>query len=146
MCLLLALAHATSLTEVDSVTVEPGVTLTTYRASSPSTDVYVLRVDLCTDDVYIDATRETASYQSTGSWADEQDLTAATNGDFYKTDPVRVYGDAFGGGVRWPSTNTGWDSAYEDEWYWEHYGWIAFGHDRVDFSHTGWVKEKSQRW
>ena len=38
MCLLLALAHATSLTEVDSVTVEPGVTLTTYRASSPSTD------------------------------------------------------------------------------------------------------------
>ncbi len=141
MILLATTALATSLTEKSTSTVEPGVTLTQYRASSPSTDVWVLSVDLCADDVYVDATRETASYQSTGSWASDHDLTAATNGDFYKTDPVRVYGDAHGGGVRWPSGNTGWDSDYSDEWYWEHYGWIAFGHDEVWFSHTGWVKE-----
>ena len=139
--LLAAFAGATTLSEVSTVTLEPGVTLTEYRASSPSTDVRVLRVDLCADNVYVDATRETDSYQTTGEWADSMELTAATNGDFYKTDPVRVYGDAVGGGVRWPEENTGRDSAYDDEWYWEHYGWIAFEHDGVRFSHTGWVKE-----
>ncbi|MSP55977.1 MAG: hypothetical protein EXR69_10295 [Myxococcales bacterium] len=138
---LLKSAAATTLTERATETVEPGVTLTEYRASSPSTDIWVLRVDLCADDVYVDATRESDSYRTTGGWAADMDLTAATNGDFYKTDPVRVYGDAVGGGVRWPSVNTGRDNDYESEWYWEHYGWIAFAHDGVQFSHTGWVKE-----
>ena len=139
--LLSGLAAATKLTEQSTETVEPGVTLTEYRASSPSTDVWVLRVDLCAEGVYVDATRESSSYLSTGNWGGDMDLTAATNGDFYKTDPVRVYGDAVGGGVRWPSVNTGRDSGYDDQWYWEHYGWIAFGHDGVQFSHSGWVKE-----
>lgn len=141
MIALASVALATSLAERSTVTVEDGVTLTEYRASSPSTDVWVLRVDLCTDDVYIDATRDSARYDTTGGWGGDLDLTAATNGDFYKTDPTRVYGDAFGGGVRWAADHTGWHSAYDDEWYWEHYGWIAFGHDDVQFSHTGWVKE-----
>ncbi|MBM4390718.1 MAG: phosphodiester glycosidase family protein [Deltaproteobacteria bacterium] len=141
MTLLVASALATTLAETSTQTVDTGVTLTQYRASSPSTDVWVLRVDLCADDVYVEATRETASYETTGSWASDSDLSAATNGDFYKTDPVRVYGDAHGGGVRWPSENTGWDTDYDGEWYWEHYGWIAFGHDEVWFSHTGWVKD-----
>ena len=141
MLFLFAVAAATTLTEVNTETVEAGITLTEYRASSPDTDVWVLRVDLCVSDVYVDATRDSASSQSTGSWAEEVGATAATNGDFYRTDPVRVYGDAYGGGVRWPSGHTGWDSAYVDEWYWEHYGWIAFGHDAVWFSHTGWVKD-----
>ncbi len=141
MITLIAAALATTLSERSTVTLEDGVTLTQYRASSPSTDVWVLRVDLCADDVYIDATRDSVSYQTTGSWASTMDMTAATNGDFFKTDPVRVYGDAYGGGVRWASGHTGWDSAYSSEWYWEHYGWIAFGQDDVQFSHTGWVKD-----
>ncbi len=141
LLLLLGHAAATTLSERSSETVEAGVTLTQYRASSPSTDVWVLSVDLCADDVYVDATRETDDYQSTKSWGSDMDLTAATNGDFYKTDPVRVYGDAVGGGVQWPSINTGRDTDYDGEWYWEHYGWIAFQHDGVAFSHTGWVKE-----
>ena len=142
LALLLAhAAHATTLAERSTVTVEDGVTITEYRASSPSTDVWVLRVDLCADDVYVDATRDAARYATTGGWATDMDLTAATNGDFYKTDPTRVYGDAVGRGVRWASGHTGWDSAYDAEWYWEHYGWIAFGHAEVWFSHTGWVKD-----
>lgn len=45
----------TTLNEVSSTTLEEGVVLTQYRASSPSTDVWVLRVDLCADNVYGDA-------------------------------------------------------------------------------------------
>lgn len=77
--LLAAFAGATTLSERSTVTLEPGVTLTEYRASSPSTDVWVLRVDLCADNVYVDATRETDSYQTTGAWAESLELTAATN-------------------------------------------------------------------
>jgi hypothetical protein len=132
--------QATTLTEQSSEAIEDGVTLIKYRASSPSTDVYVLRIDLCVDNIYMDATIDADSYQTTGSWGSDMDFTAATNGDFYKTDPTRVYGDAYGSGIRWPSGHTGWDSSYSSEWYYEHYGWIAFGHDEVYFSHTGWVK------
>jgi hypothetical protein len=146
LTLLLALvlpttAAATTLSLRSEETIEDGVVLQTYRASSPSTDIRVLRVDLCADGVYFDATRASDSTQSTGSWADEVDATAATNGDFYKTGPLRVYGDAVGGGVRWPTDQTGLDSAYASEWYYEHAGWIAFVHDGIEFSHTGYVKE-----
>ena len=51
MITLIAAALATTLSERSTVTLEDGVTLTQYRASSPSTDVWVLRVDLCADDV-----------------------------------------------------------------------------------------------
>lgn len=139
--LLSAPATATSLSQRSSTTIEPGVTLIEYRVSSPSTDLWVLRIDLCSSGVYMESTRATSSTQSTGSWGSAQDLTVATNGDFYRTGPLRVYGDAVGGGVRWPADQTGRDSAYSGEWYWEHYGWIAFGHDWVELSHTGWVKE-----
>lgn len=119
----------------------PGVTLRAYRTSSPTTNTFVALVDLCAADIHVDATRASDSTESTGSWAADQGVRLATNGDFYKTGPLRVYGDAVGGGVRWPLEQTGVDAAYADEWYWEHYGWIAFGHDTVELSHTGWVKE-----
>ena len=35
---------------------------------------------------------------------------------------------------------TGVDSAYSSEWYFGKYGWIAFGHDWVDYTYTEWVK------
>ena len=43
----------------------------------------------------------------------------ATNGDFYRTGPLRVYGQAVGEGVAWPRAQTGTDPAYMDEWYWQ---------------------------
>lgn len=141
LLVLLPVASATSLSLRSEVEVEEGVTLREYRASSRSTDVWVLVVDLCADGVYLTATRAGSSTQSTGSWAEDWDLSAATNGDFYKTDPLRVYGDAVGDGARWPLEQTGLDPDYAGEWYWEHAGWIGFGHDGLEFSHTGWVKE-----
>jgi hypothetical protein len=134
---------ATTLALRSETTVQPGVVLREYRASSPATDVWVLVVDLCADGVYLDSTRHSDGTQSTGSWGADVEATAAINGDFYKTSPLRVYGDAVGAGVRWPLDQTGLDPDYADEWYWEHAGWIAFGQDRLTFSHTGWVKERA---
>lgn len=135
-------AFAITLTSEGTTTVADGVTVEAYRTSSPSTNLWVARIDLCTDGVYVDASRASTSTRSTGSWAESMDdVVLATNGDFYKTDPLRVYGDAVGGGVRWPTSQTGLDSDYSSEWYYEHYGWIAFLHDGVTWSHTGYVKE-----
>jgi hypothetical protein len=137
--LLTPLAAATALSLRSTTVVEDGVTLKEYQAFSPTTDVWVLEIDLCTNGVYMDATTVPTDTQTTGSWASDVDATAATNGDFYKTGPVRVYGDAVGGAVRWPSDQTGLDDS--GEWYHEHAGWIAFLQDGVEINHTPWVKE-----
>jgi MYXO-CTERM domain-containing protein len=137
-------AHAITLTPVGTSTVADGVQVTEYRSASPATDLFVAEIDLCATGVYVDATRAPGTTQSTGSWAaSQQDVVLATNGDFYKTGPVRVYGDAVGGGVRWPLVQTGLDPSYAGEWYWEHHGWIAFLHDGVAYTHTGWVKSNA---
>lgn len=126
---LLPAPRAVTLTLKSEETPKAGLTLRKYRTSSPTTNTWVALVDLCTDYVHVDATRAPDDTQSTGAWADDIGATLATNGDFYKTGPVRVYGNAVGGGVPWPSDQTGDDDAYEDEWYFDHYGWIAFGPD-----------------
>jgi hypothetical protein len=136
-------AWATALSLRDTVEVAPGVVLQEWQAFSPTTDVWSLSIDLCEDGVYVDARRADDSTLTTGSFASDQGQVAATNGDFYKTGPLRVYGDAVGGGVRWPLEQTGLDPDYAGEWYWEHGGWIAFTHDGVVWSHTGWVKENA---
>lgn len=138
---LVGTSHALTLTVQETRTVAPGVVYSRQRASSPGTTVHVLQVDLCADDVYVDARKASSSSSSTGSWASSVDATVATNGDFYKTGPLRVYGDAVGNGVAWPLDQTGLDPAYASEWYPEHYGFIAFRHDDVVWSHSCWVKD-----
>lgn len=143
MILVLALVPASALTlslESEDTSV-PGITIQEYRASDPSTDVWVARIDLCTAGIYVDSRRADDSLATAGSWGEERGVALATNGDFYRTGPVRVYGDAVGDGVRWPLVQTGLDTAYSDEWYFDDYGWLAFGHDTVTFTHTGWTKD-----
>ena len=118
----------------------PGVTLREYRASSPSTDVWVLLVDLCEGRVHVDATKAPSGYASTGSWAADRGVQAATNGDFYTSGP-QVYGDAVGEGVPWPADQTGLCADCSGDWYYQDYGWIAFLHDGVEFTHSKWVKQ-----
>ncbi len=133
-------ASAVRLTETDSTQPADGITVRRYRTASPATDAWAAFVDLCAAHLSVEATGAGNSTQSTGGWAGDAGVTLATNGDFYKTGPLRVYGNAVGGGVPWPRNQTGTDPAYADEWYFHDYGYIAFGHDWVDFSHTGWVK------
>jgi hypothetical protein len=118
----------------------PGVTLREYRCSDPSTDAWVLLVDLCEGRVHLDATRAPSGYASTGSWASERGVQAATNGDFYTSGP-QVYGDAVGEGVPWPVDQTGLCGDCSGGWYYQDYGWIAFLHDGVEFTHSKWVKQ-----
>lgn len=136
--LLLSQALAVSLSLQSTATPRSGVTVKHYRASSPSTDVTVVEVDLCSSGLHLDATRTPSSFQSTSSWAKEEGALVAGNGDFYASGP-RVYGDAVGGAVRWPEDQRG-SAGYSWEWFYNHYGWIAFGHDTVWFTHSEVVK------
>ena len=120
-----------------------GVTIRSYRASGPATDVTVALIDLCASGIHIDATHIDDAYQTVRGWANDLDVQVAMNADFYRTSPTRVYGDAVGNGIPWPSIHTGLDSSYSGEWYYRDYGWIAFGHDWVDYTYTKWVKNNA---
>lgn len=117
-----------------------GVVIRDYRTTSPSADVHVAVVDLCAGGVHVEATRAPQALRSTGSWAADEGLQLGSNGDFYKTGPVRVYGAAVGNGFSWPLDQTGEDPGYSWEWFYQHHGWIAFGPDFVTFTHTEQVK------
>jgi hypothetical protein len=143
LSLLSSSASALTLSETARSTLAPGVELVTYRTASPTTDTRVVEVDLCADGVRVDATRTPGSTESVAAWASDLDPIVAVNGDFFRTGPVRVYGDAVGGGVPWPSIQTGLDSAYSSEWYYGDFGWVAFLHDEVLFTHTGWAKDNA---
>ena len=131
---------AVGLTKVSESKPWPGVTVRKYRTSSPSADAWAVLVDLCAAGIHVDSTRYTGSLSSTGGWAQSAGVQMATNADFYKTGPNRVYGQSVGEGVPWPVSATGWDAAYAGEWYYKKPGWIAFGHDWVQFNHTKQVK------
>ncbi len=133
-----------SLSKTSSSQPAPGVTLDRYTATNPKTNIWVARVDLCKSGIHVDATRAPKGLQTAAAWGGARGASLATNGDFYQTGPVRVYGDAVGEGVRWPSIQTGLDASYSKEWYWHDAGWIAFLHDGVQFSHTGWQKKNAK--
>lgn len=137
-------AAALTLSKKSASAPAPGITLERYATTGPKTNVWVAKIDLCKSGVHVDATRAPKGLKSVASWGAARGASLATNGDFYKTGPVRVYGDAVGEGVRWPSIQTGLDPAYKGEWYWRDAGWIAFLHDGVQFSHTGWQKKNGK--
>ncbi len=136
-------AFALTLAEAERSSLSPGVELVTYRTSSPATDAYVVEVDLCAEGVRVDTSRAPTATESVAAWAADLGPVAAINGDFFRTSPTRVYGDAVGGGVPWPSIQTGRDPSYAGEWFYGDFGWVAFLHDEVTFTHTGWSKDNA---
>ncbi len=148
---LLALSLGSMPQEASAVTITsqsesqpfPGVQVIEGETSSPNTDFYAAFVSLCNDYVHVDAS-EAINSQSSGQWASSQGAQLAVNGDFYSWDDfgLHVYGDAVGGGQRWPSERTGRDSHYSDQWFYQRYGWIAFGDDFAEYSNTEWIKER----
>jgi hypothetical protein len=119
----------------------PGIRLVEGRTSSPNTDFHAAFVSLCSAGVHIDATGEPTGTRTVPSWANATGVELATNGDFYRTAPLHVYGDAVGGGARWAEDKTGRSSDYAGDWYYRDYGWIAFGDGWVEWSSTRYVKE-----
>ncbi|MBW2524813.1 MAG: phosphodiester glycosidase family protein [Deltaproteobacteria bacterium] len=136
-------ASAVTLSLVDEEEPQPGITFRHYQTTDPTTHTWVALVNLCADHVHVDATRAPTSLQTTGSWAAARGVQLATNGDFFRTGPVRVYGDAVGEGIPWPLAQTGTDPSYSFEWYYQDYGWIAFLWDGIEFTHTKWVKDNA---
>lgn len=141
---LLSTASAISISLVATDAPHSGVTLEQYRTSNPATDVWVARIDLCAAGMRVDATTAPSGTQSARDWGREVGADVAINADFYRTSPLRVYGRAIGEGVPWPDIQTGVDPSYSDEWYWRDYGWLAVGHDRVDFAHTKWTQRNRE--
>lgn len=133
-------AQATTIASQTETTPYPGVRILTIRTASPATRAWAAVVDLCGAYVHVDATKASTSTRTTGAWASALGAQLATNGDFFKTGPLRVYGNAVGSGTPWPVSQTGTDPQYSSEWSYDHYGWIAFGPDWVDFTHTEYVK------
>ncbi|HET6612323.1 MAG TPA: phosphodiester glycosidase family protein [Kofleriaceae bacterium] len=136
-------ASAETIESETETTPYPGLRLVERITSGPSWHIHAAFVSLCTEGVSIDARSPQSTRITAPTWGAAMGARLATNGDFYRTDrsTPTVYGDAVGVGIRWPSAQTGRDPAYADDWYWEHYGWIAFGPGWVNFSHSGWVKD-----
>lgn len=123
----------------------PGVEIKRGHTDSPQRYFWATYVDLCSDYVHVDATAPASSRQTTGSWGRNVGAQVAVNGDFFQyTTPPQVYGDAVGGGQRWPQSQTGVDDS--GSWYYRNYGWIAVGPGWVEFSHTERTKQNAQKY
>ncbi len=127
-----SMAHGGTLVSETKSTPYPGIELTKRVESGPTNRIYVARIALCTDYVHVAATKSPSTQQTPGSWGSGIGAQLAVNGDFFSG--TQVYGDAVGGGVPWPFTKTG--NSQSSSWYYERYGWIAFGKDWVEFNHT----------
>jgi hypothetical protein len=138
-------SDASAVTITSSSNAQPfaGVQVVEGRTSGPSTDFYAAYISLCSDYVHVDASSYDGA-RSAASFGSSAGAKLAVNGDFYTySGGAHVYGDAVGGGQRWPSARTGRDAAFSSDWYYQHYGWIAFGDGWVEFSNTELVKDDS---
>ena len=120
----------------------PGLRVLERTTTNPSEHVHAAFVSLCTAGVSIDARSPQSTRITPSAWGQAMGARLAVNGDFFRTDRTTptVYGDAVGVGIHWPAAQTGLASSFSGDWYYHHYGWIAFGPDRVELSHSGWVK------
>ena len=143
ICLLPLTVWAVTITSESASNPYPGVTIVEGRTSSPATDFYAAYISLCHDHIHVDAS-EAITSQTSGQYASSAGAQVAVNGDFFAwTDStLHVYGDAVGGGQRWPSIRSGLHNNYSGSWFYERYGWIAFGEDFAEFSNTEWIKNR----
>lgn len=123
----------------------PGVTLIEGKTKAPASSFHASLVSLCTAGVKVNATANPTGLRTVPSWATSVGASLATNGDFFKPDP-RVYGLAVGDGASWPLAKTGVDPAVKDQFYYDLFGWIAFGPDFVEFTHTEHVKKNAAKY
>ncbi len=122
----------------------PGVQFVAKELSSPRNQVHVAYIALDEPGIRVDATAPDTSISSTDAWGEQTGALLAVNGDFFawRDGTTFVYGDAVGGGERWPyrrSARIG-NTDHSGAWYYGNYGWIAFGDYGVEFSNTQHVK------
>ena len=105
----LLITHVLASTFVSEDVQEPfvGVVVRQQRWDDPDNDVFVAEIDLCAAGISVLATEAPSSRQTAGAWAEDVGAQLAVNGDFYSS--TSVYGDAVGGGERWPLDQLGVD-------------------------------------
>ena len=131
-----------TITDRDERQLQTGITHVTLRTAEPASDVQVLMIDLCTEDLHLVATEQPTRLKTTAEWGRANDAQIVINADFFKTGPLRVYGDAIGAMGPWPLINTGRHSDYANSWYFGRYGFLTAQPGGIDFSHTGHVKRE----
>ncbi len=124
----------------------PGVRIVEIETSAPQ-KVFAAFISLDEPSLRVDATEPTTRFVTVRDWAEENGALVAVNGDFmrYADGVPHLYGDAVGGGLRWPEVNTGRGGHYADGWFYRRYGWMAFGPYGVEFSATRYIKENRER-
>ena len=131
---------AVTLQLVEEKTPFPGITLRQYKTPAPKCNLWAVLIDLCQDSIHVEATTDPDGIRTAANFGADVGVQVAVNGDFYKTDPLHVYGAAVGGGISWPEVEQGFHPDYTADWYFKKFGWIAFGPDWVEFTHSKWVK------
>jgi hypothetical protein len=123
--------------------IAPGIKLLSRTTTSPNERIYVATTSLCEEGTRIEARSAQSTRITPEAWGTALGAKIATNGDFFRTDRTTptVYGDAVGLGTRWPTAQTGLLADFSGDWYYGHYGWIAFGDGWVELNHTGYVKD-----
>jgi exopolysaccharide biosynthesis protein len=127
----------------------PGIRIVERELKDPPQRVFAAYIDLAEPTLLVDATTPTRQLQSVEEWATANQALVAVNGDFYRfvDGSPHVYGDAVGRGQPWPTAQTGKDERFQGDWFYNRYGWIAFGGEgnSVTFSNTRFVKQNDRR-
>ena len=120
----------------------PGVVVRKGRTGDNKNNVYAATISLCTSKIHVASTSAPSSMATPGTWAGKAGVQLAVNGDFFTwaCGKPQIYGDAVGGGKRWPACQRGNDASHSGDWYHKKNGWIAFGQDWVEFSNSKAVK------
>jgi hypothetical protein len=125
----------------------PGIRVLERVTDEPNR-IFAIYVSLDEPGLKVDATEPTTSFVTVADWAERTGALVAVNADFMRflEGVPHLYGDAVGGGKRWPIQNTGRDPRYSGDWFYQNYGWIAFGDDWVEHSYTSEVKRNPERY
>ncbi|HLS28404.1 MAG TPA: phosphodiester glycosidase family protein [Opitutales bacterium] len=150
--ILFLLTTSTTIVAADGIVSEttthpfPGIRILERVTDSPPQRIYAAFIEIDSASHFIDATKPTGKLRTVEEWAEETNALVAINGDFYRWNNgvVHLYGDAVGGGERWPNAQTGRNDQLTGEWFFNKYGWMAFGGKGATFTHSQWVKRNHE--
>jgi len=127
----------------------PGIRILERQSADPPLSIVAAFISLTEPSLLVNATKPTRQLRSVEEWARETGALVAVNGDFHRIHDgtPHLYGAAVGDGEPWTMPQTGNDPRFQNEWFYQRYGWIAFTGDANSpvFSNTGQVKQHPER-
>jgi exopolysaccharide biosynthesis protein len=142
-------SHASEIVSEKESNPFPGIRIVEREMTTPPQRIFAAYIDLEEPTLLVDATEPTRQFLTVEEWATKNRVLVAVNGDFmrFSEGTPHLYGDAVGGGKRWPLEQTGRFEGYSNQWFFNRYGWVAFGGEEnaVAFSYTKHVKENPRQ-